>query len=126
LFRSSGLIAEQNPWVGITLVGMGRHSKKNRAARAKGWRAVVQWILLAVFAVLFVFLGIGLVSAACIAITRWLEEGWSTAGEDLARYGVPYSFGIAILVLLGFGIRDCIYRLIGKEIPPSSGGGIYV
>lgn len=87
---------------------------------------MVQWVLLAVFTLLFVVLGIGLVSAAYEAVIRWLDEGWSTVNGDLDRYGWPYSMGIALLILLGFGIRGCVYRLIGKEIPPSSGGGIYV
>lgn len=110
-----------------TLIGMSRHSREDRVARAKGWRAMIQWVLLAVFALLFLCLGVGLVSAAIAAVLRWSDEGWSTVGGDLDRYGWPYSLGVAVLVLLGFGIRGCIYRLIGKEIPPSSeGGGIYV
>lgn len=78
------------------------------------WLAV-QWILLILFGLVALLLGVVLVIGIIVAVRD----------SAMDRYGIPLSLTAGLFLLFVFLTRNRVYRLIGKEIPPGSGGGIY-
>lgn len=74
------------------------------------------WVLLVVF---------GLIALACgLLFIGTLVQAVASSAFD--RYGFPMALALGLAILFGILARNRIYRLIGKDIPPGSGGGTYV
>ena len=84
--------------------------------RAQGKDAVVQWILAIVCALVALVLGVVLVAGIVVTV---MESAFD-------RYGVPLSLTAGLFILFVLLTRNRICRLVGRPIPPGSGGGIYV
>lgn len=77
---------------------------------------MVQWILAIVCGLIALVLGVALVAGVVAAVKE----------SAFDRYGFPLSLTAGLFLLFALLTRNRIYRLIGKPIPPGSGGGIYV
>ncbi|TCP54859.1 hypothetical protein EV191_10268 [Tamaricihabitans halophyticus] len=94
---------------------MARHAQPD-PPRVHGKAAVGQWVLLVVFGLITLTLGVFTVVFVVLAVRE----------SAFGRLGFPMALALGLTILFGSLARNRIYRIIGKDIPPDSGGGIFV